>query len=163
MEDLESLPEGSPHWYEISVYDVESGRKLSSREGSVPLKWGKSPVRKPHVLQDGRYLSCEAREPSGSVLVIRESGRDRALAEIRSSRSSGYPEERLLNFDIAPDGERLVFIEAGRRARFCRRRHPEWWWGVFWLWEFWLTAAFAGVFVWSVWRDRRTLKVAADE
>jgi len=38
-----------------------------------------------------------------------------------------------------------------------RRRRPEPWWGVFYLWEFWLTAAFAGVFVWSVWRDRRAL------
>jgi len=36
-----------------------------------------------------------------------------------------------------------------------------WWWGVFWLWEFWLTAVFAGVFVWSVWRDRRTLRASA--
>ena len=33
------------------------------------------------------------------------------------------------------------------------------WWGVFYLWEFWLTAAFAGLFVWSVWRDRRSLRV----
>jgi len=38
-----------------------------------------------------------------------------------------------------------------------RRRRPEWWWGVFWLWEFWLTAALAAIFVWSVVRDRRRL------
>jgi len=38
-----------------------------------------------------------------------------------------------------------------------------WPWRVFYLWEFWLTVAFAGVFVWSVVRDRRALKVAADE
>jgi len=35
----------------------------------------------------------------------------------------------------------------------CRR--PEYWWGVAWLPEFWLTAVFAGALGWSVWRDRR--------
>jgi len=39
-----------------------------------------------------------------------------------------------------------------------RRRYPEWWWGVFYLWELWLTVAFAGVFVWSVVRDRSALR-----
>ncbi len=32
-------------------------------------------------------------------------------------------------------------------------------WGVAWLPEFWLTVAFAGLFVWSVWRDRCSLRV----
>jgi len=38
-----------------------------------------------------------------------------------------------------------------------RRRRPEWWWGVFWLKEFWATAAFAALLLWSVLRDRRSL------
>ena len=33
--------------------------------------------------------------------------------------------------------------------------HPEYWWGVAWLPEFWLTAFFAGAFAWSIWKDRR--------
>jgi len=37
------------------------------------------------------------------------------------------------------------------------RRRPEWWWGVFWLWELWLTAAFGVMLSWSLWRDRRAL------
>ena len=36
-----------------------------------------------------------------------------------------------------------------------RRRHPEQWWGVAWLPEFWLTVVFAGALVWSGWRDRK--------
>jgi hypothetical protein len=35
------------------------------------------------------------------------------------------------------------------------RRRPEYWWGVAWLAEFWLTALFAGALGWSVWRDRK--------
>jgi hypothetical protein len=35
------------------------------------------------------------------------------------------------------------------------RRRPEYWWGVAWLPEFWLTVLFAGALIWSVWRDRK--------
>jgi hypothetical protein len=37
------------------------------------------------------------------------------------------------------------------------RRRPEYWWGVAWLWEFWLTLVFGCGLAWSVWRDRREL------
>jgi len=63
---------------------------------------------------------------------------------------------------MAPDGDRLLMMgrfgeDGGTTGFLYRRRRPEWWWGVFYLSEFWLTAVFAGVFVWSVWRDRRRL------
>ncbi len=48
------------------------------------------------------------------------------------------------------------------RAAIYRRRRPEQWWGVFYLWELWLTAAFAGLFVWSVVRDRRSLRARSE-
>jgi len=48
-------------------------------------------------------------------------------------------------------------------VRIWRSRRPYQWWGVFYLWEFWLTVAFAGLFVWSVWRDRSALKGAAED
>jgi len=37
------------------------------------------------------------------------------------------------------------------------RRRPEYWWGIVWLPEFWLTILLAGGFLVSVWRDRRRL------
>jgi len=49
-------------------------------------------------------------------------------------------------------------VGSNSRIGIFRRRRPEWWWGVFYLWEFWLTAAFAAIFVWSVVRDRRALR-----
>ena len=55
-----------------------------------------------------------------------------------------------------PDGGRVV--TAGyddKTARIWLRRRPEWWWGVFYLTEFWLTVFFAALFAWSVWRDRK--------
>ena len=38
------------------------------------------------------------------------------------------------------------------------RRRPEWWWGVFYLWEFWLTVLFAALLIWSILRDRKALR-----
>ncbi len=39
-----------------------------------------------------------------------------------------------------------------------RRRRPEWWWGIAWLWEFWLTLAFGLGLAWSLWRDWKGLR-----
>ena len=58
---------------------------------------------------------------------------------------------------FTPEGNEIMMASAWGQITTWRRRRPEWWWGVFWLWEFWLTAAFAGLFVWSVVRDRRAL------
>ena len=48
-----------------------------------------------------------------------------------------------------------IRFEIGQHNMTLWRRRP--WWGVFWLWEFWLTAFFGALFAWSVVRDRRTL------
>ncbi|MCY3021699.1 MAG: hypothetical protein NTW87_22025 [Planctomycetota bacterium] len=64
-------------------------------------------------------------------------------------------------FDVACafswDGEQIVTMDTYDTPFLWRRRRPEYWWGVAWLPEFWLTAVFAGAFVWSVWRDRKSL------
>ncbi len=56
---------------------------------------------------------------------------------------------------VSADGRWSVLCESGTVRLF--RRRPEWWWGVFWLWEFWLTVGFAGLLGWSVYRDRKAL------
>jgi len=57
---------------------------------------------------------------------------------------------------FSADGN-VLWVWAHDGLSVWRRRRPEWWWGVFYLWEFWLTALFAAIFVWSVVRDRRAL------
>jgi len=59
---------------------------------------------------------------------------------------------------FSKDGKRLVHTGVGHDLHLWHRRHPPEWHGVLWLWEFWLTVAFAGLFVWSVWRDRKALR-----
>ncbi|MCY3018476.1 MAG: hypothetical protein NTW87_05530 [Planctomycetota bacterium] len=55
------------------------------------------------------------------------------------------------------DGDHLVAQPADCSASRWIRIRPEWWWGVAWLPEFWLTAVFAVAFAWSVLRDRKTI------
>ena len=69
-------------------------------------------------------------------------------------REPGAP---VWSVEVSPDAEHMVVRTDDMHAYLYRRRRPEWWWGVFWLWEFWLTAALAAIFVWSVVRDRRRL------
>jgi hypothetical protein len=58
---------------------------------------------------------------------------------------------------FAADGNRLLRRGPGGLKLYYRQR-PEYWWGVAWLPEFWLTLVFGVGFVWSVWRDRRDLR-----
>ena len=66
---------------------------------------------------------------------------------------------------ISDDGERIAIHARDREQAISgssgevsiwSRRRPEYWWGVAWLPEFWLTALFAGALGWSVWRDGKT-------
>jgi WD40 repeat protein len=54
------------------------------------------------------------------------------------------------------DGNRIATASWDGTMRLWHRRRPEYWWGVAWLPEFWLTVLFAGALVWSVWRDRKS-------
>ena len=59
---------------------------------------------------------------------------------------------------FSPDNNRLAFLNNSCDSiQLWSPNRPEYWWGVAWLPEFWLTLVFAGAFCWSVWRDRQTL------
>ncbi|HEY3323325.1 MAG TPA: hypothetical protein VGP72_22915 [Planctomycetota bacterium] len=53
------------------------------------------------------------------------------------------------------DGNRVDAVDTGYRV--YSRRRPEYWWGIAWLPEFWMTLVFSVGLFWSVWRDRRSL------
>ncbi len=121
---------------------------------------------------------CRDVSPNGTT-VMSIGGRDDSLVRVCENRRNGrvlagfkFPKgHEVLDSTFSPDGSRIMaesvvyapshhsIREVVRRdTRIYRRRRPEWWWGIFWLWEFWLTVAFAGLFVWSVVRDRRALR-----
>ncbi len=43
-----------------------------------------------------------------------------------------------------------------------RRRRPEWWWGI-WLPKVWLLFVLASALAWSVWRDVKAKRAAAEQ
>jgi hypothetical protein len=57
---------------------------------------------------------------------------------------------------FSPNSKRIVTASDDGTARIWRRTRPEWWWGVFWMLEFWFSAGFAAALVWSLFADRRT-------
>lgn len=63
----------------------------------------------------------------------------------------------------SPDGLRRVDVNPDGTAYIMRRARPDAWWGIFYLWEFWLSAVFGALFIWSLWRDRRALASARQE
>jgi WD40 repeat protein len=59
------------------------------------------------------------------------------------------------------DRYKIITTDSSGELHVWHRRRPEWWWGIAWLPEFWLTLLFAGAFGWSVRCDRRELRKTA--
>jgi WD40 repeat protein len=55
---------------------------------------------------------------------------------------------------FSPDGERIVTASGDGRCRIWRRYRPEWWWGIFYMLEFWFSVVFAAALVWSLLADK---------
>jgi len=153
---------------------LDRPNSVVSADGSLILTYPMAPTQgaalwnvatgKPlcHV---GGYVSGAAVSPGGGLIATTFYDRTvGAIWDARSGRKLAPLGRRTDGGPIAfsPDGERIVtHTWRGSTASIFRRQRPEQWWGVFWLWEFWLTVVFAGVFVWSVWRDRRALQRAS--
>jgi len=164
---------------ELRVFQSPSGRigtSAMSPDGSILAAitgrgschlWDAKTGRAMGTIKDNGFRSGPRFSPDGTRLVIRGLDRRLQVWDVSGRR-------RLCEIDrgfgpasfLPGDGRRLFILggnekETGYVGYIYRRRRLEWWWGVFWLWEFWLTAVLAGVFVWSVVRDRRALGAQA--
>ncbi len=146
---------------EETVRHVETGKEIRSR----PLQKTSAPI------DDGRlYISPDGTrtlemlfDPERSIAPMHWNDRRRGRVVVRDATSYRWlgdlvtEDGDVVSARFSPDGEKIVTATKLGDIRIWRRRRPEWWWGVFYLWEFWLTVAFAGLFVWSVVRDRRRI------
>lgn len=66
-----------------------------------------------------------------------------------------------LGLDLNPTCDEVSINYQDEVVEVWRRRRPEFWWGVAWLPEFWLTVVFAVLLVWSLVPDFRTLRKTA--
>ena len=61
---------------------------------------------------------------------------------------------------LSPDGETLATDGPDGCILLWRRNRPEWWWGLAWLPEFWVTLVCAAAVIWSVRREFRGARSA---
>jgi len=67
----------------------------------------------------------------------------------------------LQDYEFSPAEAALATGGSDNTVWIWGLRRPETWWGVFWLWEFWLTVFFAALLLWSLYRDRKYFKSLA--
>jgi hypothetical protein len=62
-------------------------------------------------------------------------------------------DEYVYRLMLTRNGDYLVSEQDHHVEQVWHRRRPEYWWGVAWLPEFWLTVVFGALLVWSLRRD----------
>ena len=136
--------------WETALYELNTGTRISAGpydpEGG---SWEWRPIREVHS-PDRRGLAIVDEELLGHHVSVFRGDGCRAGSTLKVDGS-------IDGAGFSASGELIYVLSNRDRVHIYRRRRPEWWWGVFYLWEFWLTAAFAAIFVWSVVRDRRAL------
>ena len=108
----------------------------------------------PTFVRDGsRFLFGSCLDDSSQYFVeLRDSLDGRLL-----TRFAGAPETSTgaWFFELSFDGSMIVAVYDDSHAAIWKRQRPEWWWGVAWLPEFWVTLVCAVAFGWSVRREFR--------
>jgi len=171
----------------VGIWDAASGEALHvlrdnsgpilaiewSRDGKTLVTAGQDATARVWDIQEGTCLavleghaspfSYASFSPEGDRVVTTSLwAKNLCIWDARTGACLGELEDSdrlpLIDAVFSDDGW-LLFVNDGadRTLRLYRRRRPEWWWGVAWLWEFWLTVALAAAFVWSVLRDRKAL------
>jgi len=136
-----------PYGSRIGVWDLATGERV------LDLASDENAASQMITPDETRALS---RDKNGKGLLVRDLRNGQVLCSLRKVQAMR------VRVDLSPDGRGMVVHRdtqdlPGPTEVLLYRYRPEWW-GVFWLWEFWLTAVFAGVFVWSVVRDRKALR-----
>lgn len=138
--------------YAARVWDVRTGKQGLIVNGKADFDVGGAPER-----------HCAVWSPRGDRIVTASFTDFVHIWDSRTGESLATPgiaREWIYDAVFSPDGARLL-TWGGDSARIWRRRRPEWWWGVLWLWEFWLALGLGCAFGVSLWRDLKACEPAA--
>jgi len=133
-----------------AIWDAQSGRRL------VVLDAARTRHSRPRArfLSDSAVLTACGYGAKPARIFDAETGKC-----IDTLARSPVVRRRWASLEVwlLPAGDVVVNDDWANSTVVYRRRRPEWWWGIFYLKEFWLTVAFAGLLVWSVMRDKGTV------
>jgi WD40 repeat protein len=154
------LPAQTLAWDDL-YFSKDSRRVLLWKRGALPEVWDLVEGRRIRSVEQTGAGPSESSgvfshfSPDGTrILTWSNAGGARIFDTESGRRIFVMPERAEWAYLAGLKGEFMV--TTGRPAAWFRRR-PEWWWGVAWLPEFWLTVLFAGALGWSLRRDGRTL------
>ena len=135
----------------LCFWDATLGKQV------LVSKLERAAIRQCTFFSDNSRLAVLKYQKSDFLEIV-DSSTGRELANLSVPTSSA---NRNKDFLISADDEKILIPREdanGNGLELWQRRRPEWWWGIAWLPEFWLTLLFAGGFAWSVGRDWRELR-----
>jgi len=145
--------------YDVGGFPGPSGRGDPFTEIYVVEKRTGNDRLKLHIAPPGAY--CATFSPDGRRILTAGHNADAVIWDARTGDqlarlSDGVKPVEMVSF--SDDGLQFVAWDEDHVARFYRRRRPEYWWGMAWLPEFWLTLVLGGGLVFSLWRDSRIMR-----
>jgi WD40 repeat protein len=135
----------------VAIWDTENQETLTYLRNKKPVKGDA------YRFCGDRLMTIEQRG-QGCVCALRSGTK---LTEVSPHANGSATASHLLQF--SPCGEKGLFLRNDEIPVLLIRQRPEQWWGIAWLWEFWLTAFFGIALIWSLWRDRKLFKAKAAE
>ncbi|HYG74326.1 MAG TPA: hypothetical protein VEK08_04910 [Planctomycetota bacterium] len=143
-----------------ATFSPDSTRLLTAGDDGSLRHWRINPLEMMHTIKapdQTRHMHAVEFAPGGEKYIaascdgrlsIWKVFRDNPLAYV-----VGPPD--LISASLSPNGENIAAAARSGAVWLYSKRRPEYWWGLAWLPEFWLTLALGTVFCWSVIGDRR--------
>lgn len=141
-------------------FSPDSNQVVSSSYDATARIWNRQTASQEHLLlhPDSVFSACFSTDGTQVFTACRD-----GIVRIWNAMT-GKEMGKLLHREgsavcvsMSADGRRLAVTQGTGVLNIWHRRRPEYWWGIAWLPEFWLTAFFAVALIWSVWRDRYKL------
>ena len=169
-----SVQPGDPYNVSFYAWNVLTGKNVFMRRISASIpRWFVTEGRvvvadgagfSIWTLSDGNEIAHNVRtpgkiefSPDGRHLVPCSWDGNPALFEIATGQELPLGIGRATDLAYSPDGEEIIAAR-GDVADIWHRRRPEYGWGIAWLPEFWLGLFLFAMLLWSVRRDRQTLR-----
>ncbi len=130
----------------IQVWDLETSSCVAELHGHDKRVWNVSfSPNGGRIVSAGRYDNTTRLWDSRTFECVAVIPHDHAVNDAR----------------LSSDGLQLLVASSDKTAKVWSRRRPEAWWGIAWLWEFWVAIFLGALLLLSLCRDRKYFKSLA--